>query len=130
MNVTYLYFIIICFVLAAISLVAAIAMFFGFHVPMLFKDMHGVLEQKQINEIRNKNALSQHQRNKVNVFEELEKNAKLKRDTGSVRLNRKTQTATQRQQEGTDVLPSQSRGINPNFVIEKNIVFVSTDEVI
>ncbi len=129
MRAEYLYFMIVCFVLAAVCFVAAIGMFFGFHIPILIKDMHGSLEKKQIDEIRNKNALNQHQRNKVNVFEELEKNAKLKKETsGSIRLKNRAQM--NQPQDGTSVLPAQRRSNNPNFVIEKSIVFVSTDEVI
>lgn len=131
MNAPYLYFTIAFFALGGICLVAAVVMFFNFRIPMLIKDMRGSLEKKQIGEIRNKNAMSQHQRNKINVFEELEKNAKVKKPQESIRLrSRATAVEQTREESGTSVLVQPARQVNPNFIIEKNIVFVSTNEVI
>ena len=116
-------------VLAGASLIASISMFFGFKVPTLWKDWNGTLEQKQIEEIRQKSSAAASNRNKVNVFEELEKKAKVKKaNTHSLNVN--PTTAPKRTEEaGTSVLQNSS-AVNPDFVIEKNIMFVSTNEVI
>lgn len=120
-------------VLAVCFLAASIAMFFGFNIPALRKDMSGALEQKQIEEIRRNSNAAANQRGKVNVFEELEKKAKVKKaNTHSLNVGT---TASPIQKPagndvGTSVLRKDPKATNPNFIIEKNIVFVSTNEVI
>lgn len=116
-------------VLAGASLVASVAMFFVFKVPTLWKDWNGTLEQKQIEEIRQKSSAAASNRSKVNVFEELEKKAKVKKpNTHSLNVG-PTTAPNQKENAGTSLL--QNNGVvNPDFVVEKNIMFVSTDEVI
>lgn len=134
MNSVFFIIGIICAVFAVCFFAAAVAMFFGFKIPTLVKDMRGTLEQKQIEEIRSKNSSAIRQRRKVNVFEELERNAKVKRGTTqSLGLNPSTYTRRKNNpslESGTSVLNRSNKNINPNFVIEKNIVVVSTNEVI
>lgn len=119
-------------VLAGGFLIATIAMFFGFNIPALRKDMSGSLEQKQIEEIRKNSSAAANQRGKVNVFEELEKKAKVKKNnTHSLNVGPTTGFSTQPSNDtGTSVLSSGSKSVNPDFIIEKNIMFVSTNEVI
>lgn len=122
-------------VFGGIALIASVAMFIGFDIPALFKDKSGKLEQRQIEEIRRNSRLATNQRGKVNVFEELERHAKVKRGTGSLVLGATTENpiaphAPAPMEDGTSILSESDKVINPNFVIEKNIVFVSTDEVI
>ncbi len=122
---------IVCAVLAGGLLIATIALFFGFNIPALRKDMSGSLEQKQIEEIRKNSSAAANQRGKVNVFEELEKKAKVKKNN-THSLNVGPTTGFSRQQSndtGTSVLSSGPKSVNPNFIIEKNIMFVSTNEV-
>ncbi len=120
---------IVCAVLAAGFLVATIAMFFGFNIPALRKDMSGSLERKQIEEIRKNSSAAASQHSKLNVFEELEKKAKVKKNN-THSLNVGTTTGLQFQRDdGTSLLSSGSKSINPEFIIEKNIMFVSTNEV-
>lgn len=134
MEDTLFYIGIVCAVLAGGFLITAFAMFFGFKIPSLIKDRHGTLEQKQIEEIRSKNSSIVQQRSKVNVFEELEKKAKVRKgNTQSLNLgttSSKKLTPQDFNNPGTTVLQSSSRAVNPDFIIEKNIMFVSTDEVI
>lgn len=122
---------IVCAVLAGGFLIATIAMFFGFNIPALRKDMSGSLEQKQIEEIRKNSSAAANQRGKVNVFEELEKKAKVKKNnTHSLNVGPTTGFPTQPSSDtGTSVLSSSSKSVNPDFIIEKNIMFVSTNEV-
>ncbi len=122
---------IVCAVLAGGFLIATIAMFFGFNIPALRKDMSGSLEQKQIEEIRKNSSAAASQRGKVNVFEELEKKAKVKKNnTHSLNVGPTTGFPTQPSSDtGTSVLSSGSKSVNPEFIIEKNIMFVSTNEV-
>ena len=92
------------------------------------------MEQKQIEEIRSKNSSASGQRVKINVFEELEKKAKVKRNN-THSLNIGPTTAPKMNLEvnsspGNTVLTNTSKQINSEFIIEKNIMFVSTDEVI
>jgi len=117
-------------VLAAAGLIASIAIFFGFKIPTILKDSHGNLEQKQIEEIRQKSSAAALHRNKVNVFEELEKKAKVKKP-GTHSLNVGTTTSPLRQPgEETTLLPENAPAASSGFVIEESIVLVSTDEVI
>ena len=122
---------IVCAVLAGGFLIATIAMFFGFNIPALRKDMSGSLEQKQIEEIRKNSSAAANQRGKVNVFEELEKKAKVKKNnTHSLNVGPTTGFPAQPSSDtGTSVLSSGSKSVNPDFIIEKNIMFVSTNEV-
>lgn len=122
---------IVCAVLAGGFLITTIAMFFGFNIPALRKDMSGSLEQKQIEEIRKNSSAAASQRGKVNVFEELEKKAKVKKNnTHSLNVGPTTGFPTQPSSDtGTSVLSSGSKSVNPDFIIEKNIMFVSTNEV-
>ncbi len=121
---------IVCTVIASAFLIATIAMFFGFNISALRKDMSGALEQKQIEEIRKNSSAVASQRGKVNVFEELEKKAKVKKNTHSLNVGSKTGFPTQSSNDtGTTVLNSGTKSVNPDFIIEKNIMFVSTNEV-
>lgn len=122
---------IICAVLAGGFLITSIVMFFGFNIPALRKDMSGTLERKQIEEIRKNTSAATSQRGKVNVFEELEKKAKVKKNnTHSLNVGPTTGIPKRNADVGTSVLTSRAKAVNPNFVIEKNIMFVSTTEVI
>lgn len=122
---------IVCAVLAGGFLIATIAMFFGFNIPALRKDMSGSLEQKQIEEIRKNSSAAANQRGKVNVFEDLEKKAKVKKNnTHSLNVGPTTGFPTHPSNDtGTSVLSSGPKSVNPDFIIEKNIIFVSTNEV-
>lgn len=118
-------------VLAGGFLIATISMLFGFNIPALRKDVSGSLEQKQIEEIRKNSSTAANQRSKVNVFEELEKKAKVKKNnTYSLNAGPTTDFPQRTSSDiGTSVLSSGSKSVNPNFIIEKNIMFVSTNEV-
>lgn len=120
------------FVFALIFLILSIVLFFKFKIPQLVKYNTGSLEQKQIEEIRKNSSAAASQRGKVNVFEELEKKAKVKKNnTHSLNVGPTTGFSTQPSNDtGTSVLSSGSKSVNPDFIIEKNIMFVSTNEVI
>ncbi len=120
---------IVCAVIGGIFLIVTIALFFGFNIPMLIKDSSGKLEQKQIEEIRKSSTNAAGQRNKVNVFEELEKKAKVKKNnTHSLNVG-PTTAGFGKSDTGTTVLQKTAKNVNPDFIIEKNIIFVSTNEV-
>ena len=129
---------IICAVLAVTFLITSVTMFFKFDVRTLWKDSRGTLQRKQIEEIRSKNSSAAGRKGKVNVFEDLEKNAKLKKgNTQSLKSNpanqqmaASSQTQSTGYDSGTMVLQNSSKAVNPDFIIEKNIMFVSTSEVI
>lgn len=127
---------IICAVLAVALLIASVTMFFKFDVRTLWKDSRGTLERKQIEEIRSKNSSAASRKGKVNVFEDLEKNAKVKKsNTQSLRTQNTASaqlaaTKSSGYDSGTVVLQNPSKPVNPDFIIEKNIMFVSTSEVI
>lgn len=129
------------YVLAALAsgaLIASVAMFFGFRIPELYKELNGNLQQKQIEEIRNKSLSMFRQRGKINVFEELEKKAKVKRnDTASLNIGTSARLDlvgnTQRKRTpnpGTTVLSGKVSAVDTDFVIVKNIMFVSTADVL
>lgn len=123
---------IVCAVIAGAFLIATIVMFFSFNIPALRKDMSGSLEQRQIAEIRKNSSAAASQRGKVNVFEELEKKAKVKKNnTHSLNVGTTAGfSASHGSDTGTSVLSSGMKSTNPDFIIEKNIVFVSTNEVL
>lgn len=120
-------------ILAVIFLIVSIAMFVGYKIPELWRNMNGSMEQKYAEEIRLKNNAAMQQRGKVNVFEELEKKAKVKKPN-TFSLNVSTTTSSMgsglQSDQGTSVLQSIAKAVNPDFVIEKDIMFVSTNEVI
>lgn len=130
MSMVYTTVSIVSFILCGMSLICAIACFFGFKIPIVFRDMKGSLEQKQIEEIRVKRSKVSSQKVAVNVFEELEKVAKPK--TGNFRVNPvvTTSTVSVGSNPGTTVLNNNSKARNKDFYIEKNIIFVSTNEII
>jgi len=123
-------------VLSSMFFITAIILFFKLDIRGVIKDKGGMLEQKQIEEIRAKNIEAAQHRGKVDVFEELEKQAKPKRsNTGSLKIG----TAASRaygnigqasNNAGTTVLRQSAKAISSDFIIEKNIVFVNTKEVI
>lgn len=136
-------------VLAGGSFVTAIILFFKFKIPVLWKEVNGTLEREQIEEIRTKNNHAAQQKNKVNVFEELEKHAKVRKNN-TQSLNIGTTNSLPREEkpdsegDATTILDSSGvdsdattllqnenqQVVNPEFVIEKNVKFVSTSEVI
>lgn len=123
-------------ILGGAFLIASVTMFFGLDIPALLKNSSGKLEQRQIEEIR-RNSRAIRQRGKVNVFEDLEKHAKVRRsNTSSLVLGTTSDKPSAAfsspipADSGTTVLSQGARAANPNFIIEKNIVFVSTNEVI
>jgi hypothetical protein len=133
---------IVSYILAGLLLVTTAILFFKLNIPAVIRDKGGSLEQKQIEEIRAKSMGAAQHRGKVNVFEELEKRAKPRSsDTSSLKVGttgesalgfgtvrpRKVETVAE---TGTTLLPQAAKAANPDFVIEKNIVFVSTSEVI
>ena len=71
----------ICAVIAGAFLAATAIMFFAFDILALRKDMsvNGSLEQKQIEEIRKNSSEAISRRNKANIFDHLEKTAKVKK---------------------------------------------------
>ena len=135
MKDTLFYIGIVCGVLSGGFLITAVAMFFGFKIPSLWKDLNGAMAQKRIEEIRQQSSDAAVQRGKVNVFEELEKKAKVKK-ANTYSLNVSTTTSglvpkpAQVSDPGTSVLQSGTKVVNPDFVIKKDSMFVSTNEVI
>lgn len=127
---------IICAVLAGAGLVISVLLFIRFDVPTLWKDRSGQMSQKEIDKIRQS---SNNRDDQINVFEELEKKAKrrsgnttssLQRGTGFLNRDRARNTApSAKLEEGTSVLTAPKNG-RPDFVIEKSIRFVSTNEIL
>ena len=120
-------------------LITSVAMFFGFQIPALYKEVNGGLQQRQIEEIRLKNSSAARQRGKVNVFEELERKAGDRRSntgslniltTGSLAARDNRAARVVESDPGTAVLQNAAKSVNPDFIIEKNIIFVSTNEVL
>lgn len=120
------------FILAFLFLALSIFLFIKFKIPQLIRNNTGALEQKQIEEIRKNSSAAASNRNKVNVFEELEKKAKVKKsNTHSLNVGPTTGfSANIGNDKGTSVLANNAKSVNPDFVIEKNIMFVSTNEII
>lgn len=123
---------IISVVLTVGFFIASLSMFIGFKIPMLWKDSKGALEQKQIDEIRQMRNRNAGLRGKVNVFEELEKQAKPRRNgSQNIRLNTSGDLSKiDTKNKGTVVLKKTAKAISSDFIIEKDITFVSTNEVI
>lgn len=134
MQDTLFYVSMVCGVLAVGFLVTAVTMFFGYKIPSLWKELNGDMAQKRIEEIRQQSNDAAVLRGKVNVFEELEKKAKVKK-TNTFSLNVSTTSGLKNNSvdtsnPGTSVLQESAKVINPDFIIEKDIMFVSTNEVI
>lgn len=125
---------IVCGVLAVGFLIVAVVMFFAYKIPSLWKELNGDMAQKRIEEIRQQSNDAAVLRGKVNVFEELEKKAKVKKaNTFSLNVSTTSgfkKNTTDASDSGTSVLQGSAKVINPDFIIEKDIMFVSTNEVI
>lgn len=121
----------VCIGFAAISLIATVFIFFKYNIRALSKELSGSMALQRIEEIRQQSADAAIHRGKVNVFEELEKKAKVKK-TNTYSLNASTTTSglVKGSDPGTSVLQGGAKAINPDFVIEKDIMFVCTNEVI
>ncbi|MDR1027939.1 MAG: hypothetical protein LBL63_00785 [Clostridiales Family XIII bacterium] len=138
MESTFLYLYIVSYILAGVFLLTSVLLFFRLDIRRVIKDKGGALEQRQIEEIRAKRAGAGSLRGKVNVFEELEKKAKPKRaDTARLQVGTSTGGSVGNTKAppiaanpGTTILEQSSKALNPNFIIEKNIVFVNTNEVV
>lgn len=116
-------------IIAGLFLIASIIIFFVLDISSLIKDKSGKLEQRQIEEIRRSKSLYS-KKSKVNVFEDLEKKAKFKRgNTQALRIKTEVKP-TPVVNTDTTVLNKSIKKVNPNFIIEKNIVVVGTNEVI
>lgn len=109
----------------------AVFLFFKLHIRTVHQELKGTLEQQQIEEIRLKSDVAAKQRSQKNIFEELEKKAKPKKPgASSIRLLSTAEAPVGAGEQGTTVLRKSAQSVNPNFIIEKDIVFVSTNEVI
>ena len=144
MYTTFYYIGIACAVFAVMFLTTSVIMFIKFHIPTLIKDSRGTLAQGQIDEIRNKNSKDA-ARNRVNVFEEMEQKAKVNGSNDQDNNYKASISSSLRRtaaavmpspsanigaDSGTTVLSSHKKTVDPDFIIEKNIMFVSTSEVI
>ena len=121
-----------CAIGAAVCFVASVVMFFTFRVPDLWADRSGSFERRQIEEIRQRNSATSSQRRRMNVFEELEKKAKVKKpNTHSLNVGTSSGFPSRpAANPGTTALGRSAKAANPDFIIEKNIMFVSTSEVL
>ena len=126
---------IVSVILAVCFFIVSVTMFIAYRIPTLWKDSHGALEQKQIDEIRAMRRNNTDNKNRINVFEELERKAKPRKTSSqSIRLNTLTDQDSGNQmntnKSETVALKKKAKAINPNFIIEKDITFVCTSEVI
>lgn len=146
----------ICAVIAGAFLAASAIMFFAFDILSLRKDMsvNGSLEQKQIEEIRKNSSDAISRRNKANVFEQMEKTAKPKKlnthslnvgpttgfmatptdGEGTVVLNEPgtdegTVVLAAGYDEGTVVLSENAPDAGAGFTVEKDVISVSSNDV-
>ncbi len=119
------------FVLGGGFLITAAILFFKFRIRTVRRDLNGSLERRQIEEIRLKSDAAARQRGQKNIFEELEKKAKPKKNSASsIRLFTTTEQPPNPAEQGTTVLRKSAQSQFPDFMIEKDILFVSTNEVI
>lgn len=144
------YIMIAAFALSGISLVVSVVLFFNFGIPGVIKDMRGTLEKKQIEEIRTKNTGAAQRSSAVNVFEELQQQARPRRaDTKRIKVGATTtgNLVSERLQtggappepEGTQLLPDNDPGTvvltqtgadSKEFTVEKRLIFVSTSDIL
>ena len=122
----------ICFGLSAVCLIVAVILFFRLHIPAVIKDLRGTVEQKQIEKIRDKSSEAAKRNSDMNVFEELERKAKPRiNNTKRIKMPGTTQefSSSQSAEQGTTVL-KRKKNADRDFVIEKNMVFVSTGDIL
>jgi hypothetical protein len=146
----------ICAVIAGAFLAASAIMFFAFDILTVRKSMgvNGSLAQKQIEEIRKNSSDAISRKNKANIFEQLEKTAKPKKfnthslnvgpttgftvppsdSEGTVVLNEAgtdegTVVLAGGYDEGTVVLNENNPSLNADFTVEKDVVSVSSNDV-
>ena len=124
----------ICFGLSAAFLIASVVLFFRLHIPEVIKGLRGTVEQKQIEKIRDKSSEAAKRNSAMNVFEELERKAKPRiNNTKRIKMPGTTQEfstdSSLSTERGTTVLKRRKNSDN-DFVIEKNMVFVSTADIL
>lgn len=117
--------------LSAVFLILSVFLFFKLSIPSVIKELRGTVGQKQINQIRDKSSEAAKRSSAMNVFEELEKKAK-PRTANTKRIKMPGNTSeitagTTEEKTGTTVLKKKS---NKDFVIEKNIIFVCTNDIL
>lgn len=120
----------ISFICCALFLITSVVLFFAFKIPAVVRDMRGSLEQKQIEEIRIKNTGAAMRKGTANIFEELEEKAKPRNNNAKVKLSVTAGISETGDSAGTTVLHKSPMVVNKNFRIEKNIIFVSTSEML
>lgn len=133
MSSIYFTLTLIAFICCGIFLITSIFMFILFRIPTVVKDLRGSLEKKQIEEIRVKNTDKSARKGSVNVFEELQQKAKPRNNnTQRIKVSDTTgsNSYSNNEPEGTSVLKKSPQVINGNFRIEKNIIFVSTTDIL
>lgn len=131
MSSVFYTFAIISFICCAVFLITSAVLFFVFKIPYVVKDMRGSLEQKQIEEIRIKNTGAAMRKGTANIFEELEEKAKPRNNNAKgVKLSVTAGTSETGESAGTTVLQKSPMVVSKNFRIEKNIIFVSTTEML
>lgn len=118
---------IILAVIAGAFLVTTVIMFFKFSVPSLRRDVKGVLEKRQLEEIRENGRMGTRHKESAEVFIALEKKAKLNKTPNRMNYALKPMPT---QSVETSVLNKGGGAITPNFIVEKNIIFVSTSDVL
>lgn len=117
--------------LSVIFLILSVILFFKLRIPSVIRELKGTAGQKQMSQIRDKSIENARRSSAVQVFKELENQSKTK-NTSTRRL-KKTDSITTVTAEataepaGTTVL---KKTADKDFVIEKNLVFVSTNDVL
>ena len=120
----------ISFICCALFLITSVVLFFAFKIPAVVRDMRGSLEQKQIEEIRIKNTGAAMRKGTANIFVELEEKSKPRNNNAKVKLSVTAGVSETGDSAGTTVLHKSPMVVNKNFRIEKNIIFVSTSEML
>ena len=144
MDGIYDYIMLISFLLSGILLVVTIGLFFGLHITQVWKELNGSMAvnmkssttQRQMAEIRLQNS-EFGKRKKVNVFADVENWTDEvgtdydagKMATTSFGMNKQAKAGTTMLRKGYAATTMLSRGnaADNDFVIDKDIVYVSTE---
>ena len=130
---------IICAVFAAAFLLAAIVVVFSLNIKEAIREYSGSGKSEQLAAIKKESGRGNRQNIKANIYEELEKsNAKPNGTTGkndrrdfSASVTSNVPVVSQSIKESDTVLLNKNiNALNPDFVIDKDIKFVCTDEVL
>ncbi|WP_147289863.1 hypothetical protein [Anaerosacchariphilus polymeriproducens] len=127
------------FVSAGIMLILSIVLFIKFKIPKVYADLSGTAAKKEIEGISEKNAQERGRSRKLSPFQYQKgktsemvsiKGKNKNSDKGNKTVSNETEILDTRNQSSQQLKKNTDNFIAEDFIIEDDIVFIHTDEII